>query len=310
MKVKLLAVFSLLISVISLAQINISSGASTDSLMVGDQFLFKIGVSGEGAELIKWPTIKDKIGEFEIIEELGYDTTSTNPLSLDLGFILTYFDTGYIELPSQLLTLNNDSIFTKKMFVSVLPVHIDSNNAQLFGYVPPIEVPMEWGEYKNMVIGAIIGLILAVLIVFLVRYLRGKTENKPVVIEKTPAHILALGELGELESLGLLKEHKIKEYYSNLSDILRRYLENRYEFLALESTTDEILKEVKAVIYKTEHFKDIKEFLTDADLVKFAKASPEEYQHEQYFKFVKAFVLDTKLIEEIENEEEKEGKDE
>lgn len=303
MKIKLIAVFYLLISAYSVAQIKIGSAISSDSIMVGDQFLYKIGVSGPGSDLIKWPKIKEKIGDFEIIEELGYDTVSHDPLTIDLGFVLTHFDTGVVEIPSQLLTLNEDSIHTKLLHVTVLPVHIDSNNAQLFGYVPPIEIPYEVGEFRNLIIGGIIGLILIIGLIVLMKFLAKRKGEKPVVKETIPAHILALGELGDLESLELLKEDRVKDYYSNLSDILRRYLENRYDFLALESTTDEILKEVKSVIYKSEHHKDIQTFLTDADLVKFAKAHPEEYQHEQYFKFVKAFVLDTKVVVEKEIKE-------
>jgi len=304
MKIKLAWLFGLLISTLSMAQIQIGSGVSADSLMVGDQFMYKIGAQGNQLDQVKWPNFKKSIGDFEIIEELGFDTVSTTPLTLELSFILTYFDTGYIELPGQVLTLNGDSIETQKHFVQVLPVHIDSTNAQLYGLVPPLDIPLEFGEYKHILLWSLLVAFILLLIVVVVIYVVKKRKDHQVVEEiKIPAHILALGELGDLESKNFIEEERIKDYYSTLSDILRRYLENRYQFLALESTTDEILKELKWHVYKTQNVKDIEAFLRDADLVKFAKASPEDYRHNHYFKFVKSFVLETKLIEELEGEE-------
>lgn len=303
MKTRLAWLLGLLISTLSFAQIEIGSGVSTDSLMVGDQFMYKIGVKGNQLDQIQWPRFDKSIGEFEIIEELGFDTVSKEPLSLELSFILTHFDTGYVELPGQIFSLNGDSIETQKHFIQILPVQIDSTNAELYGLVPPLEVPLEFGEYKHYIIWGVIALIIIALIVFVILYFVRNKKEKVAEELKVPAHILALGELGELESQNYLAEDRVKDYYSTLSDILRRYLENRYQFLALESTTDEILKELKQFIYKTQNIKDIEEFLRDADLVKFAKASPEEYRHEQYFKFVKQFVLETKVVEELQGEE-------
>lgn len=304
MRIKLAWLFGLLISTLSLAQIQIGSGISTDSLMVGDQFMYKIGAKGNQLDQVKWPDLEKSIGEFEIIEELGFDTVSKEPLALELSFILTYFDTGYVELPGQLLTLNGDSIETQNHFIQVLPVHIDSTNSHLYGLVEPLEVPYEFGEFKHIILWSLaIAIILLGIILFII-YITKKKKQKEVEEVKIPAHILALGELGELESLKLIEAERVKDFYSELSDILRRYLENRYHFLALESTTDEILKDLKQYIYKSENIKDIETFLRDADLVKFAKALPEEYRHEQYFNFVKEFVLDTKIIEELQGEEE------
>lgn len=303
MRIKLALLFGLLISTLSIAQIQIGSGVSTDSLMVGDQFMYKIGAQGEHLDQVKWPKIKKKIGDFEIIEELGFDTVSIEPLALELSFILTYFDTGYIELPGQLLTLNGDSIETQKHFIQVLPVYIDSNNAQLFGLVPPLEVPLKFGEYKHYILWSLLVIAIITGIVLLMFYFNKRNNNQVVEELKVPAHILALGELSELKESKYLEHDRVKDFYSSLSDILRRYLENRYNFLALESTTDEILKELKAYVYKTQNVKDIDAFLRDADLVKFAKALPEEHRHVQYYNFVKAFVLETKLIEELEGEE-------
>ncbi len=304
MRIKLAWLFGLLISTLTMAQIQIGSGVSTDSLMVGDQFMYKIGVKGNHLDQLKWPGFKKSIGEFEIIEELGFDTVSIDPLALELGFILTYFDTGHIEIPAQVLTMNGDSIETQKHYVQVLPVYIDSTNAQLYGLVPPLDVPYKFGEFKHLILWSILVAAILLGILLLVLYLSKKRREEAVPEIKVPAHILALGELSELESQQLIEEERVKDFYSYLSDILRRYLENRYNFLALESTTDEILKEAKLFVFKTENLKDIEAFLRDADLVKFAKALPEEHRHEQYFNFVKEFVLETKKIEELEGEEE------
>lgn len=306
MKIKYIGLLWLLFSSLSFAQIQIGSGISTDSMLVGDQFMYKIGVKGNQLKDLKWPKIKKQIGDFEIIEETGFDTVSTNPLSLEIGYILTYFDTGLIEVPSQVFVLNTDTVETQKHFVQVLPVHIDTSNAYINGFHPPIDpIPYRFGEFINYIYWAVGIILFLALVIFGVYYYEKNKKTEPVQEIKIPAHILALGELSELESKSLIEDGKVKTYYSNLSDILRRYLENRYGFLALESTTDEILKDIKQHLYKTQNIKDINEFLQDADLVKFAKASLEEHQHEKYFNFVKDFVIDTK-ISEVKKEEEDE----
>jgi hypothetical protein len=278
---------------------NVGSGTSVDTMLVGDQFVFSIGAIGDVNNL-NWPSLKDSIGQFEIIKELGFDTTQQSPLQIQKGFVLTYFDTGYIEIPGVAITKNQDTIYTQKHGVWVLPVMIDTTNNRFYGYTEPIEIPTHIDEilyyvYWGLGILAILGLIF--FIIYKINA-RKKKELKPEIL--IPAHIIALGHLSDFKQKKLLEKEEIKTYYSELSDILRTYLENRYKFLAMESTTDEIMKELKELVFHSEKKKEISEFLKDADLVKFAKAIPEAHKHESYLTIIESFIHLTKEVE-VEN---------
>ena len=114
-----------------------------------------------------------------------------------------------------------------------------------------------------------------------------EVETEPEII--IPAHVIAFDKLDKLKAKELWQQGKIKAYQSELTFVIREYLENRYDIKALESTTDEILKDLKKVDFDQANKNDLKDILTMADLVKFAKAKPGESIHESFM--VKAIEL-------------------
>ncbi|MGB0428609.1 MAG: hypothetical protein ACPGEC_06750, partial [Flavobacteriales bacterium] len=228
------------------------------------------------------------------------DTIPSDTLNLEKYLFLTQFDTGVFVVPSLAFSVNQDSIFTQSHQLVVLPVHIDSTNAGFYAQVDPLEVPYVFGEFKDLIINILIGiLILGLLAFFIIRYLK-KQQKKEKVELKIPAHILALGELSELKSKHYIDSDEIKTYYSELSDIIRRYIERRYHFLALESTTSEIAQSLKTQKLTETQKTKLMTFLEEADLVKFAKAFPEAHQHEVYYSELEEFIHQTKVqFEEI-----------
>lgn len=296
---KILLVFLTIISIqFSFSQnVSIGSVVSTDSLLVGDQFVFKYGISGD-LDSLKWQKIKDTIGPFEIIKELKTDTSFKPHKQIEKSYVLTYFDAGNKTLPPLYFTNGRDTFYTNEHLITVLPVAIDSTNAFLNNYTNPIEIPTHIDEILYYVYWALGIIAILVLIYFLFKKFYKKEETKEVPKVIIPAHILALGQLSDFKSKDYLKDNQVKNYYSDLSDILRTYLENRYQFLAMESTTDEIMKDLKKQVYQTERNKEIEDFLTSADLVKFAKATPEEYKHEVFLKNIEEFIHLTKLKKE------------
>ena len=119
---------------------------------------------------------------------------------------------------------------------------------------------------------------------------------EPVII-KRPAHTIALEKLDNLDDAKLWQKGQIKEYQSELTFIIREYLENRYDMPALESTTDEITKALRKRDFNKEDETDLQNILQIADLVKFAKATPAEELHQQFLDRAYGFVKKTKLIE-------------
>ena len=118
-----------------------------------------------------------------------------------------------------------------------------------------------------------------------------------------PPHIVALDALENLRGERLWQSGEYKLYYSVLSDILRTYLAGRFEVGAMEMTTDEILISLRDIDIEQKQKMALLAVLRDADLVKFAKATPEAEENEAAFEKAHAFVESTKPIEKVEEDE-------
>lgn len=131
------------------------------------------------------------------------------------------------------------------------------------------------------------------------------TKVDPEKIEVIiPAHTMALDALYDLRQEQLWQKGAIKEYQSKLTFIIRQYLENRYEVQALESTTDEIVRNLSAADLELKDVDALKRILQVADLVKFAKAKPDESIHESFMTEAEDFVVRTKVtpLKDVEDE--------
>lgn len=274
--------------------IQIGAASNTDTIPVGGQFLYRLEAKVDNG--ISWPILTDSIGSFEIIEIRDLDTVSLNPMHLRQDFVLTHFDTGRFDIPSIAFTYGSDSLFTQVVNITVIQgLDLPEENS-LIGIKDPINIPYGWEDFKHIVYWLVGILLLIAIIYFILSKLKNRKGEVKIEAPKIPAHIIALGELESLRTKNLWQNNQIKAYYSELSDILRTYIENRYHILAMESTTHEIDRDLKKVLDKVDR-KTLNEFLTTADLVKFAKANPETVDSEQYMNMVRDFVLKTKLEE-------------
>jgi len=273
--------------------IQVGSIANSDSILVGGQFIYRI----ESVQLPEenWPLLTDSIGPFEIIEIKPYEIVSLKPLHIRQDFILTHFDTGKFAIPPTPFIYGTDSLFTSEIDIQVLGIPLQEENA-VIGIKGPINIPIGWEDIKYYVYSGI-GLLILLLLIFLLinRFTKNK-KSKELTKPSIPAHIIALGELESLKSRELWQNNEAKEYYSELSDILRTYIENRYHILAMESTTDEINRDLHTILENSD--RDLlNEFLTTADLVKFAKGTTDDSSSDYFMEVVKRFVHKTKLVE-------------
>jgi Xaa-Pro aminopeptidase len=166
-----------------------------------------------------------------------------------------------------------------------------------------IKEPIKWSDYLIYVyiIGALATL--ALLYFFYQRYRSGDLDKVDVVEEVyVPAHRKALDKLYGLNEKQLWQSGKIKEYQTELTDIVREYLENRYQVRALESTTDEIIYDLKRQNLTSDQITELRNILQVADLVKFAKSKPDISIHQEFMDKSVDFVQSTKekpLVEEV-----------
>ena len=176
----------------------------------------------------------------------------------------------------------------------VFPIHMGWAAEELRDIKPPLDLPF---DYRFLVVIIIILLILIIIAALL--YLnKNKAKGKPG-IPKT-ADELALERILMLKAKNLPSLGKIKEYFSELSDILRRYIEDRFHLDAPEMTTQEFLETIKkSDTLRPQQKNLLKEFLNCCDMVKFAKYNPSTEEVEQGIPLVIQFVDETKIPKEV-----------
>lgn len=292
----------------------LSINLDTNIILIGDQIHLKLSSAIPKNMEVVFPEFKDSITQkIEIIEKLSPDTIQRKDglLQITHDYIITSFDTGIHIIPPmhfKYVENNFDNLITSdSLAIYVLGMNIDTTKG-IFDIKPPIDTPLSWKEIKPYVVILIIAILAIILIVLLILYIVSKRKNIPFfgrLKPKLPPHEEAFKQLELIKKKKLYQSGKIKQYYTEITDVLRIYLEGRLHIQTMERTSHEILIEVKNTDeFDTKHIKRIEHILYIADMVKFAKLKPISNESEQFFKDVYSLVEKTKYIETVENKEE------
>ncbi len=228
--------------------------------------------------------VGDTIGGYHVLDRSAFESTSDTTTTT--GFVVARYDSGTSELPPLqfLASIPGDtavrSVFTSPLLLTIHTVDVDPEGGAR-DIKPPMGIPYTLTE---IIVFIGILLLLAAAGYLLYRFLK-RRKGRPVldarVSSARPPHILALEQLARLREKKLWQQGRIKEYYSEVTEILRRYFENRYGLTALEETTDEILAGLRELNLRVAVSGEVEEILRRADLVKFAKHKPVIAEHEQ-----------------------------
>lgn len=268
----------------------IKTHATLDSsiILIGDQVKLNLEVEFPSDVNILFPEPADTLGEhIEIVERKTVDSIQLdeNTLKLMQEFVITSFDTGHHNIdPFQFrfsLGDMSDTIDSNPLTLHVFTLpKLDSLMNAMKGPIDikaPYEAPVTFKEVAPWLFGILLG---AGLIFLLIYAINRRKQNKPLFSlpqkPKEPAHIIALRDLDRIKEEKIWQQGKIKEYYSEVTDTVREYIENRFEITAMELTTDEIIKkfEARKELLDAKTFDNLKRMLSNADLVKFAKFTP------------------------------------
>ena len=231
----------------------------------------------------------------EMIESYKADTTfEGSKYRLIKKYGLTQFDSGHYTIPPQRIFINNKPFLTDSIKVEVADVPVDTTKQKMFDIKPAVEVkspPFDW-------LLLLYWLVAILLIAGIAFYLFRRKKRKEAAERQLPPYEEAIVALKKLDNTQLLFENKSKEYYSALTEIVKRYLDREVDESALESTSDELItrlmmhKDAGSFDFDTETIRKLDQIFKRADLVKFAKMSQQSGQAE----------VDRKTIEEIINE--------
>ena len=274
-------IYILLLSNFAFAQ---TATLDSNTILIGQQINFTITNKVTSTKI--WPTYNEFLVEgIEIIKASKIDTTEG---VITQEFVITAWDSGSYFIPPIAFSENSK---TQALLLNVQSI-ILAEDAELKDIKQPIEEPIGWSDIWAWLLGI---LILSLIIFILRKYVFNK--NKPSIIIKPKviiaADISALKELNALEKAKIWQEGNVKEYHSQLSEIIRRYTENRFQFIALELTTDEILQELKSIL-SDDQLNNLSTLLQRADLAKFAKSKPIDTENMESMVLAKGFVNATK----------------
>ncbi len=273
----------------------------SNEIQIGRQIYLHLELTQPRDKKFTWPTLPDSIHKIEVLARSAHDTIvqkGSQDITVRQSLLITCFDSGYYAIPPFRFydTSNPDSLTnyveTAPLLLAVHTVPVDTT-AAIKDIKTVINIPLTWQDYLRY----FVFVLAAGLLIVLAWWFYRKYRKKPVqVIRKgpvLPAHETALKALHELKEKKLWQQGHTKAYYTELTDILRIYLENRWQVPAMEMTTDEILQ--YPVIYKLEDplRKKLQYILTVADLVKFARMITVPQENEQSMQYAFDFVHTT-----------------
>lgn len=312
---KTLVLLGLILTLTTLqAQQRVSVKASIDSsdLMIGEQTLYHIEVSGPASLRYEFPTFPGDtlVTGLGILNRGKLDTVSINKERIELktDYLVTSFDTGLYYIPPVKILAGTDTFESNNTVLKILTYEVDTTKMELFDIKGVQKPPFVLSDYLVETLLFLLFYALALLVIWL--YLRKKYPilkgDKEAAELLLPPHVVAIMELDRLKSEKIWKFGKNKKYYTDLTDILRKYIERRFQFNALEMTTDEILTLFKRDKSTQSVYQNLSQILQLADLVKFAKIEPLESENELSMINSYLFVNQTKQEEVKTMEEQKE----
>ena len=252
--------------------------ADSSHILIGNPLTLRLSIAADNALQVQVPTLKDSLGKWEILQTSpvvkGNDKGKTIFLQ---NIVVTAWDSGRYEIPSlPILYMNgqdSQQIATNAIAIQVLTVEVDTTQA-----IKPIKAPLQaaymWQEAIPY-IGIVFFLLLVALSYFLYKkYQKGKEKRKIPLLPRPKA----LKAFSTLEKMDLKDAQNVKEYYAQISYILRAYISETKGFSAYEKVSDEIIEALSEKLSEMA-IEDLTTLLSRSDLVKFAKYSPTAAEH-------------------------------
>ena len=252
----------------------------------------------------------------EVLERSKPDTTwiENDRMLVKQDVLITSFDSSPYLLPPVLAIDGRDTILSNQVALKVSTVPVNVDKPEEFADIKDVwKPPFVWSDYYPWIIGILAVLLLMALAYYIVKRIRERKSLIPFAQPekpKLPPYEQAIKELDEIKQSKLWQQGKEKEYFTSITDTLRRYLVDRFGINAMEKTSAEILDSVKGIDEIVPAFEKLEQVLKLADFVKFAKFRPLPDENDLSLVNAYFFVNQTKPVEIPNPEEAKdEGKD-
>ncbi len=295
-----------------LLAIVVSASIDSTMLMLGDQTDLHLSVTHEASEQVQMPVYGEMLQEgIEIVDRSAIDTTALpdGRVQMTQDLTLTSFKDSLFAIQPLYVTSGEDTFWTEPMALNVIqPFEVDSSLA--ITDIKDIEkAPIWWWGIIRWIL-LVLGILLLIDLAF---WLWKWYEKHHQPAEETidpellrPADEVALEKLDEIKAQKIWKDGKVKEYQTELTDVVREYIGRRFDVHSTEKTSDETLQEMKSKVDK-DLYTRLKSMLQLADLVKFAKWHTTPDENETALITAYDFVNETKEVVTDENEPTEQG---
>ena len=281
----------LLLTIVSFSQKRplVNAEIDTTNIRIGEQFNLKISVNEIKNVIIP----KLELKGLEVVDTAKTDTLKS---SLVKKYTVTGFDSGSFYIPQQQIFVKNQAFLTDSLLVNVATIAIDTSKIKKFPIKSIKSEPYVLDDFKDYIWITLVVLLLVGIFVYLLFFRKKKETVEEVVIPLKPAYEEAIEKLQQLDEKLLWQNNKIKEYYSELTEIVRNYIGRDIEIPTFEQTSNEIIELIEAQNTKKklglskETIATIHSLLKNADLVKFAKSKHLSHEIEDDRKFAELII--------------------
>ena len=300
-----------------LLAIVVSASIDSTMLMIGDQTDLHLQVTHEAGERVELPVFGETLQDgIEIVDKTIVDTLNLpdGRVQLNQYLTLTSFKDSLFAIEPLFVTSGEDTFWTEPMALNVIqPFEVDTTLA--ITDIKDIEKAPIW--WWGIIRWILLGLLIAGLCVggwYLWRWLESKRKPEEEEVNPEllrPADEVALEKLDEIKAAKIWKDGKVKEYQTELTDVVREYIGRRFDVNSTEKTSDETLRAMKPILSEQRDlYSRLSKMLQLADLVKFAKWHTTPDENEQALTTAYDFVNETKIVESQESKDESKEEEE
>ena len=285
----------------------VSAAIDSTTLYIGDQTDLHLRATCEVGEQVQLPVIDEQlIPGIEVVDRTIIDTTTLNDgrVQYNQYLTLTSFEDSLFYIEPLPFVSGDDTVWSESLMLNVVqPFELDSADMAITDIKGIYRAPIWWWGFLRWVLLALAIAGIGVGGYYLITYLQsrmGKREEDAVAAEPLrPAEEVALEKLDIIREQKIWQTGQVKEYHTQLTDVVREYIDRRFEVSSAEQTSDETLRAMRPLLNdKKDLYEQLRKMLTLADLVKFAKWTTTPDENEMSLRSAYAFVKETTPVEE------------
>ena len=285
-----------------IAQVSVEVEIDSIQIFVGQQAHVTLTAHAKDNAKIEFPQFKPTqfiTPGVEVLssQELEKKEQDNGFVARSVVYTLTSFDDTLYYLPPMTVKIDGQPYKSKSLALKVLTIEVDTTNVeQFFGPKDVQNNPFQWSDWSLSFWLSVLLLVLLALCYYL--YLRFR-DNKPIIshiriVKRLLPHQKALKEIEQIKADKMVASENSKKYYTKLTETLRKYIEERYGFSAMEMTSSEIIEKLTAT-QDEKALSELRHLFLTADLVKFAKYSTLINENDMNLVNAIEFINQTKL---------------